>query len=87
MAGFYGAQPEFLDDGSVKFSGIDMEGRRVTVHHQNRFSLVLKVEGGSGWAHRGARNYRPAEFIVMTRRTEKSPWDEVVTFPLRKETK
>lgn len=85
--GYYGAQPHIDDDGSVTFPGVDFEGRKLSVHYRNRFTLVVKVTGGSGWAGRGERSYRGAEFIVMQRESEKSPWNEVVTFPLRKETK
>lgn len=83
--GYFGSQPIIDGDGSVKFSGLDFEGRKLSVHFKTDRLLVIKVTGGSGWASIGERAYHGAKFIVMARESEDGPWHDIVTFPLRKE--
>jgi hypothetical protein len=80
------ARPEIQDDGSVRFRGVDFEGAQPTLHYRDAQHLVVKVVGGMGSAHRGARSYRATSFIVLRIKQAKPLLcEELVEFPLKPE--
>ena len=75
-------------DGLVSFTGFDYEGRKIRVHKRTAHHLVVRVEGGSGWASVGEREYRPAQFEVydiVGGSGSKLTVEPIIDFPIRAE--
>lgn len=83
----YDASPMFQRNGTVRFSGVDFEGRKVTVHYRDSRYLVLKVSGGKCWKDQlSGHQYVPAELRVYAiLQEEPLRVARLVEFPLRPE--
>jgi hypothetical protein len=92
----YDCNMEIVGDGTVRFRGVDFEGRKLTVHKKQGDIIVIKVSGGSCWARIGERHYVPAEFVVyriIKEHGRKKGFsgvveltvDRVIDFPIKRE--